>query len=594
VGNAFIIKYDYFHSNLSVLQNGKATSQLSQFSRCNNQPFDVWFSELPQYCIAEANNSFSIDFTGGEIHSLILRSIFTSCEQCNSYKFSREIINASHRIKWFNELCLAIHNQSHKLSISISSTITNYSIDKISNNSVFRKLDNTHFIFSDMLDTAVAFSYKSKDYSSDIIISNTDDHIQQLGLNRASNIPQLVIRLSNDSPKFLGVNNNAYFISCDSNSMLSIIRNWMCDFILPSYYLTFQRLLASNSTIQTNHNLKTKCDMLTSTVPYLKLKIDSKIKLGQTIAFEFIKYPEDLKCTISADNQSAASVGKRGTQLFLNPQKEGNYKLVARVKEHPELFTSADFLIYRYINVNSIGFNSLPKQIAVGDTFQIQYTVTPTNAHDRNQVSWEIVPQNKTISFQGGNTFAALKPGKCTVTLRVGKASQSISVTILDAAKDIKFDKSSISVKLGNNSSIITTIVSPPNCAVGTIKYHVSDPSILSFDRVNGQIITKAEGSAVLTAVLLDKSGRLVSDCKCNITVTPPKDIITPDPLSVIALLLLISYILLFSFDTLSNTCGFAFIVVSIISIIKKRSVYTVVSCIISVVILITMLFLRK
>lgn len=444
-----------------------------------------------------------------------------------------------------------------------------------------------------MQHTNIAFSYQKTTYSSDIIITDSTSS-KQFQKNNNSNYPQLIIQLSIDKPMFIRSEDDTFYISCSYNDLNSIIRSWMCDFILPNYYLIFQRSASSCKTVQIDDTLKKKCEMLTAIEPYLELRVSNKIQLGQPTAFEFSKYPEDLKCTISVDNQSAASVGKKGNRLYINPQKEGNYKLLAKVKDYPSIISSADFTIYRYIHVNSIMISPIQKNIVVGDIFQVPYTVNPSNAHDKNQVIWNINPSNVIVAFQGGNSFSALKSGKCTITLNIGKISQTINVTILDKATDIKFDKSSISVKLGNNSCIISTIVSPSNGAIGSIRYNVSDPSVLSFDSVNGQINTKAEGSAVLTAVLLDKKGHLVSDCKCNITVTPPKDIVTPDPLTVISVLLLLCFLFLFGFDTLSNTCGIAFIVLSIINIIKKRSVYSVSLCVISVIVFIAMLFLRK
>ncbi len=591
MGNVFIIKYDYFHSYMTVLQNGKTVNQLSLFSRCNNQPFSVWYSELPQYCAAEANSSFSVYFMGGEFHSFIIRSIFSNFSQCSSYKYTNEIISSIHRIKWLDDVCEKAHDTFSPLTISISSTINDVPLNKICGNSSIKKIDNNRFVFFDMQHTGITFTYQNTICTSDIIITDSTSISSQFHKCNTSNYPQLIIQLSTGKPMFIRSENNTFYISCNYNDLISIIRNWMCDFILPTYYTIFQRSASSCKTVQKDNNLKTKCEMLTAIEPYLELKVPNKIQLGQPTAFGFKKYPEDLRCTISVDNQSAASVGKKGDRLYVNPQKEGNYKLVARVKEHPDIISSVDFTIYRFIHVNSIKISPLQNAIVVGDIFQVPYTVSPSNAHDKHQISWYINPSNMIVAFQGGNSFSALKSGKCTITLTIGNVSQKIDVCILDKATDIRFDKSSVSVKLGNNSSIVSTIVSPSNGAIGNIKYNVSDPSVLSFDPVNGQINTKSEGTAVLTAVLLDKNGHLISDCKCNITVTPPKDIVTPDPITVIAVLLLLCFLLLYGFDTLRNTCGIAFIVLSIINIIKKRSVYSILSCVISVLVLIAMLF---
>ncbi len=51
---SFDIFYDDVNDTLEVFQNGSAVGIYSLFSRCNNQPFEYWFANIPQYCSDEA------------------------------------------------------------------------------------------------------------------------------------------------------------------------------------------------------------------------------------------------------------------------------------------------------------------------------------------------------------------------------------------------------------------------------------------------------------------------------------------------------------------------------------------------------------
>ena len=69
--------------------------------------------------------------------------------------------------------------------------------------------------------------------------------------------------------------------------------------------------------------------------------------------------------------------------------------------------------------------------------------------------------------------------------------------------------------------------------------------AFLDFDANNGQIIPKREGNAVITAILLDNRGAIIDDCNCNVTILPPKDVITPDGALVLLIVSLIGSLLL-------------------------------------------------
>lgn len=581
MGVAFDIKYDKCNKLLSVLQNGSQTGAYSQFSRCNNQPFEKWFDLLANYCVAEANSVFSVSFSGGELYSLILKKHFQNLSLCSNYKYKKDIIMDCDRVRWLDTLCKSINAPS--IDVLISSTIDITSLPNV-NLVAFR---NNDFQFTDMKHIPIFFN-KIASRNADVTIVNSYTDYENLDLK--PNKPSLMIIADTQKLEFCEYKNKLFVFRCSKDSILSLIRTWMYDFILPSYYTTVSRLVLSGTNRNSIGNSTLLAKILVASKPYISLKIIDKVELSKPIHFDFIKYPEDLKCTISVSNLSVARLSKDNGRFVLQPLSEGSTEVIARVGEMPDIFVSEKVQIYKYVKVSSITITLPSRQIVIGDSFDLIVKLHPLNAHNQNHKKWSVSP-NSIVSISPDGHCKALSSGTCSISLKIGDVSSTVSLKVYEMPAGVKFDHNSISVKLGDNSQSVHHSIIPVNSAKANVKFKVSDPKILSYDSNNGQIITKSEGNTVIAALLIDGNGVVISDAKCFVTVKPQKDVITPSLFSTIQFLLLVSFVFLFGFTWIRNICGIFFIIMSILSIIAKRNMLSIIFSIISVILIIIMLF---
>lgn len=158
--------------------------------------------------------------------------------------------------------------------------------------------------------------------------------------------------------------------------------------------------------------------------------------------------------------------------------------------------------IQKVIEATSIDIKEIKKDLKVGDTYQIEASISPTNAN------------NKTITYTSSNNEIASVDEKGLVTAKgtglayITLASSSLRTVVeLNISEEvIELEKISIeekvSLKVGEEHSIVITY-SPENTTVdkSTIKYATSDNKVAIVNS-DGEIVGVGVGDATITATI--------------------------------------------------------------------------------------------
>lgn len=584
----FEMQYDSIHTQLKVLQNGKQASSYSQFSRCNNQPFETWFDKLPQYCIIEANAEYSVIFTGGPVFTEIFRKIFSMDYMCKSFHIKSELITGFHRIRWANDLATLSSVSLPVVSVFINASTNSFNIldNSFSTKSLCNK--GEYWIFADLQKLPIHLFFTNKlDANTSITIVSTYKEYEELSNKQVTENSQAVIIINGNKFEFIEAHNNHFLFYCGQNSLLDFIRFWIHDFILPSYLISvFKKMSEICKWSGVDYEIANiKRNMLIQDEPYLELDVPSRIELNDIAHFRLKKFPEDISCIIRTNNPDIAMLGENFT---IKPLQEGVVSIVVQVKEHQEFSVSQKINIYKYYEVQKIQMSVLNNPIMEGEQFQIKSAFYPTGAQNIQQASWSIFPQN-CIQMLSPGVFMVKQAGVYTITQTVGSVSESITVTVHPRPTGIDFDLHILSIKLGDYNKHINLTIFPSSCKGGKVRYHVSDPNILDYDSNNGFIHPKSEGEAVITATLLDESNCILDESSCKIIITPPKEIITPDGVSVILIISIIGMLFLFA-TPFKYVFGVSSIMGLIWFAIRKRNTKVYLICTVIALLLIVLL----
>ena len=550
MGIGFNIEYNTMKSTLSVEQNGKPVSRYSQFSRCNNTPFLQWYKNIADYCFQEANGMYSVHFNGGLILKSLLEKELCSQNGCTNFSYEEDIVKGIDRMHLLEELLRYSQLKVKKLEIGISFDNTK----KQCFEELKKLVGNTSTLqYSDLQELPIYLRiYNGLKSSSSISILSTMDEYQQLVSAGESNVPRLAIIINNGEFRFLKEMRSYFLFLCEMSEVQTLIRSWISEILFPEYVVSIVRDLRNcRKWMGVDYQSAMKMiDIMYENTPYLDLSITDSIELSSTGRYHLTKYPRDIPCRMYSSNANIALLGNGG---IIKPVGEGSAGIFVEVKDHPSIRTSKKVTVYKYKTVQKIQLSTTNTNVIVGEQITVKYDLFPVDAHNKAFGKWSVSPAGglKMLSNTQGS-FEAIKPGKCEIVYSVGNVQERLPILVSAKASSISFVEKSVSVKLFDMTKRITAVVHPQGAKGGVIKYKISNTSVLDFDANNGQIIPKREGNSVITAILLDNKGALIDDCNCNVTILPPKDVVTPDGALVLLIVSLIGSLLL-----LNNECQF-------------------------------------
>lgn len=546
----FHMDYNALKSTLVVEQNGTPVSIYSQFSHCNNIPFWQWYKDISSYCFQEANGMYGVCFTGGLILNSLLEKKLSAQNGCSNFSYNPEIITGDDRMHLLEDLLKYSQLRTGKCVIDISFDSTRIrcfeEIKKlVGSTSTLQYLDLAE------LPVYLRISNAVKQTANIFVVSSLDEYNQIVKAGNSKS-PKLVIVVKSGVLQFLDEKNNYFLFSCENGEIHKIIKAWISDVLFPEYAADVVRDLKNCRKwkgVDYQYAMK-MIDVLYENSPYLDLSITDNIELSSVGRFQLTKFPKGMPCRMYSSNANIALLGNGGT---IKPIGEGSTEIVVEVKNHPSIRTSRRITVYKYKTVQKIHLSTTNTNAIVGDQIIVRCELSPSDAHNKALGRWEIFPSGSMNMLSNRNgVFEAIKPGRCEIVYSVGNVQERLSILVSAKPSSISFSNKTMTVKLFDTTQRITAIVHPNGAKGAIIKYKISNTSVLDFDTNNGQIIPKCEGDSVITAILLDNKGSIIDDCNCNVTVLPPKDVVTPDGALVLLIISLIGSLLL-----INNGCQF-------------------------------------
>lgn len=513
MGIQFRMEYNPMQPTLTVRQDNQPVSIYSQFLHCQNLPFWQWYRHLPDYCFQEANGLYSVHVTGSLVLKALLEKVCTARAGCSRFSFEPELITGADRMRLLEDLLRDSRLQAGNYSVDIS--------------------------YDGILGAPVPFQpgavphlnlhlHDAVQDRSDIVLVSSMEPYSRIARNGSRSLPKLAILVQNSPFAFLDEVNRCFLFSCPAHQVEALIRGWIADVLFPGYAASVLQRLRNcrNWNTMDLHSAMKWIDALSGNTPRLELSVTDPIELSSMGRFRLTKFPKDLSCRMYSGDSKVALLGSGGA---IKPTGEGTTELVVQAKDHPSIRTSQTITVFRYKTVHSIRLTPSSTHVVAGDQITVQCQLIPADANNKSLGRWSILPASsmKILSSTQG-IFQAVKPGRCEILYSIGHVQERLPVVIAPKPVSISFSTSSLSIKLLDTTQRINPQVHPQGAQGGTIKYKISNPGILDFDSNNGQITPKSEGNAVITAILLDRSGVIVDDCNCSVTILPPKDVVTP------------------------------------------------------------------
>jgi len=241
-----------------------------------------------------------------------------------------------------------------------------------------------------------------------------------------------------------------------------------------------------------------------------KIEVDNKkisINVGgqQKIIAKVLPNNANKSVTWRINKPDIASIDNNGVVTGLSKGKAMvTVKTVNGIEEFIEVTVTDNYVSVLELKIDKKNLNN--GKIKVGDTIDIHYNVSPSNATNKGVE----LTQDSDLLQINGTKITALKPGKTTLSITSKDntdASDSFEFNIEKIDKVIEetgleLSKSSVEVFVNQSVNVKATIT-PPNATFQDIAWESDNPNIATVE--NGKITGKSIGSTNIKAISLNK-----------------------------------------------------------------------------------------
>lgn len=257
----------------------------------------------------------------------------------------------------------------------------------------------------------------------------------------------------------------------------------------------------------------------TVTVPVSSVSIsggDFQLPVGSTRKLSATVAPAnatDRAMSWKSSDTSVATVDASGT---VKAAKAGTATITATAggkSASVKVTVASDYVAVSSVAISGTGVSGGKATINVGAGLNLNATVTPANATDRDVV-WST--SNAAVATVNNGTVRGLKAGNAVITATAGNKSSSIVVTVRangTVLQSVAITGSGVAnnkLTLAQNKTVQLSVkATPANATVGTVYWSSSDTSVATVDGT-GKVTAKGEGITAITVTASGKSAAIV------------------------------------------------------------------------------------
>ena len=215
-------------------------------------------------------------------------------------------------------------------------------------------------------------------------------------------------------------------------------------------------------------------------------------------------------CTSLTSVTMPRGLAKIGTEVFSYPRKMTIYGISGTYAEEYAKANNITF-VDRQTHAAAV---EMPEKLTMvrGAAKTLVVSVTPSDFTD--EITWKSADENiVTVDDRGKVTARAI--GSTTVKVMVGSVSAVCQVTVVQPVTSVRVTPSKIEAEAAEVFAL-TAEVNPVDAYDKSILWSSSDETVVTVTQ-EGQIMTLAKGTAVITASAQDGSGK---SGNCKVTVT--------------------------------------------------------------------------
>ncbi len=211
--------------------------------------------------------------------------------------------------------------------------------------------------------------------------------------------------------------------------------------------------------------------------------------------------------TWSSTNTKVATVDQDGLVTLI---AAGSASIIATSKDNPTVTAICNVNVD--VSATSLVLDETTKIMYVGESTRITYTITPSNASNKD-VTWSSL-NTSVVSVDSTGLLTAKGVGQAVIIVKSedGTLMKTCTITVKQKATGVSFDVKDLELNVGQSYTIKTTMT-PANSTEITLTWESTDTKVATVDQ-NGKVTGVATGKAVIIA-----KTSIGGSVYCNVTV---------------------------------------------------------------------------
>ncbi len=251
-------------------------------------------------------------------------------------------------------------------------------------------------------------------------------------------------------------------------------------------------------------------DVLVASIELEEENISVVVGQTQTLAYEILPENATNQNVIwESSDDAIATVSQEGVVSGIAP---GTATITVTTEEGGKTDNCEVEVVEDAIKVTGVTVNFTSRSIKVGETTEIEATVEPADATNKN-VTWSTSDESVATVEDGVITGVAAGNATITVTTEDGGFTADCEVTVTSiAVEDISLNLDNTSLKIGATVELVATVL-PEDATNKEVEWSSDNTVVATVD--NGIVTGLSEGTAVIKATTVD--GNMSASCTVRV-----------------------------------------------------------------------------
>ncbi len=555
MGNSVKLTYNPYRNESKITINEQTVSPYGEIANYLKEPFAKWYMKILDVIARELNDDFSLTFSSGYVETLIMRGIAEKNENCIEFKEKPFSFNAS-----IYERAEQLSEELYNIGFSTESAPTCNCKIWVPNEEINSYISNK-FSESDLFDKTGQGEYKIRNPQFYNVICKikvlTDEYTPD---ENEINITINGGEQSNSNIARNGINvmiNAGFQSSCnvisDSEYQLNTTAEKIFESIISfvGYVFVNPCFIQAMSYFKNNANTYTeeKVKMLDAIEPIIKVEFKaSSMEIGQSCPIKISAIPKkaDLpEFDIKVSNPSVL----RHENGAITACGSGNSLIEVCLKGTIEPIFQTNVTVVKLNRIQNIDINNSHVIMGVGDTQRIEFSYTPKDAMDSNEIRF-ISSDTNVVEVDDTGQIKTLNPGTCRIEVSTSQVQSYCEIEVKPRADKIELSDERLMLLVGQEKELIYSVW-PLDAIDKNVEVKISDESILSYDGRN--VKGKSFGHASITFYNPQSGQSATCQVEVKSTLTEKNKV---NPLKILSFILFVASLITLNKQMIGLACA--------------------------------------